>query len=95
MTRDAASREQQVLNRRLRDAGLGQIKTMLEAKAAERGRVVIAVDPRHTSQMCSACGHIAPENRPDQATFCCTACGFELNADHNAARNILKRALEG
>ncbi|MFM9103700.1 MAG: RNA-guided endonuclease TnpB family protein [Cyanobium sp.] len=84
-----------VLNRRLRDAGLGQIKTMLEAKAAERGRVVIAVDPRHTSQMCSACGHIAPENRPDQATFCCTACGFELNADHNAARTILKRAREG
>jgi len=54
----------------LRDAGLGQIKIMLEAKAAERGRVVIAVDPRHTSQMCSVCGHIALEIRPDQATFC-------------------------
>jgi putative transposase len=83
------------LNRRLRDAGLGQIKTMLEAKAAERGRVVIAVDPRHTSQKCSACGHIDSESRPDQATFRCTACGFELNADHNAAKNILSRALQG
>jgi putative transposase len=84
-----------VLSRRLRDAGLGQIKTMLEAKGKERGRVVIAVDPRHTSQMCSACGHIDSESRPDQATFRCTACGFELNADHNAAKNILTRALKG
>ena len=83
-----------VLSRRLRDAGLGQIKTMLEAKGKERGRVVIAVDPRHTSQMRSACGYIDSESRPDQATFCCTACGFELNAVHNAAKNILTRALK-
>ena len=84
-----------VLSRRLKDAGLGQIKTMLEAMGKERGRVVIAVDPRHTSQMCSACGHIDSESRPDQATFRCTACGFELTADHNAAKNILQRALKG
>ena len=58
-------------------------------------RLVIAVDPRHTSQMCSACGHIDRESRLDQATFRCTACGFELNADHNAAKNILTRALKG
>ena len=83
------------LNRRLRDAGLGQIKTMLEAKWKERGRVVIAVDPRHISQICSACGHIDSESRPDQATFRCTACGFELNVDHNAVKNILTRALRG
>ena len=68
---------------------------MLEAKGKERGRVVIAVDPSHTSQMCSVCGHIDSESRPDQATFRCTACGFELNADHNAARNILRWALKG
>ncbi len=58
-------------------------------------RLVIAVDPRHTSQMCSACGHIDRESRPDQATFRCTACGFELNADHNAAKNILTRSIKG
>ena len=84
-----------VLSRRLRDTDLGQIKTMLEAMGKERGRVVMAVDPRHTSQMCSACGHIDRESRPDQATFRCTACGFELNADHNAAKNILTRTLKG
>jgi transposase len=27
--------------------------------------------------------------------FRCTACGFELNADQNAAKNILTRALKG
>lgn len=29
------------------------------------------------------------DNRPTQATFKCTACGFESNADHNTALNIL------
>ena len=69
---------------------------MLEAKGKARARVVIAVEPRQTSQMCSACGLIDSESRPDQATFRCTRRGFELNAaDHNIMKNMLKRALNG
>ena len=30
-------------------------------------------------------------NRPDQQTFCCTACGFHTHADLNAALNIEHR----
>ncbi len=41
--------------------------------------------------MCSACGHISKKNRPGQATFCCTSCGFAEHADVNAARNIATR----
>lgn len=81
------------LNRSLRDAGLGALMTMLDAKGEERGRVVLRVDPRHTSQTCSACGTIDPASRRDQATFICTACGHRTNADANAARNILSRGL--
>ncbi len=38
---------------------------------------------------CSACGHVAPENRKSQAVFECQACtAGQCNADVNAARNI-------
>jgi putative transposase len=60
-------------------------------KAALAGIPVVHVDPAYTSQMCSGCGHISRKNRPGQATFCCTSCGFAEHADVNAARNIATR----
>ena len=43
----------------------------------------------YTSQRCSACGHVASENRKSQAVFECEACNAgPCNADVNAARNI-------
>jgi putative transposase len=60
-------------------------------KAALAGIPVVHVDPAYTSQMCSDCGHISKKNRPGQATFCCTSCGFAEHADVNAARNIATR----
>jgi putative transposase len=60
-------------------------------KAALAGVPVVYVDPAYTSQMCSSCGHVTKRNRPDQATFCCTSCGFAEHADVNAARNIAVR----
>ncbi len=50
--------------------------------------MVVAVDPRHTSQTCSCCGHQARNNRRSRGRFVCRVCGFELHADLNAARNI-------
>ena len=44
----------------------------------------------YTSQTCSRCGHVDKENRQTQEKFVCTKCGFELNADHNAAINIAR-----
>ncbi|MER6605843.1 zinc ribbon domain-containing protein [Streptomyces sp. NPDC000927] len=41
------------------------------------------------------CGHISKKNRPDQATFLCTSCGFAEHADVNAARNIAERGVAG
>jgi putative transposase len=80
------------LNRAMLDAGLGQIYTMLESKAADRGRTVERVNPAHTSQGCPACGVIDNASRISQELFRCTACGHTMNADHNAAVNILRRA---
>lgn len=57
-------------------------------KAKEQGIDVVKVNPKYTSQRCSKCGCICKANRPEQKTFKCVSCGFETNADFNAARNI-------
>jgi putative transposase len=80
------------LNREILSAGWGQLLRMTAYKAEEAGRQVIAVDPRHTSQRCHACGHVAAGNRVD-AAFRCLRCGHVDHADVNAARNILRAGL--
>ncbi|GAB7095454.1 RNA-guided endonuclease TnpB family protein [Halolamina litorea] len=51
------------------------------------------VDPAYTSKRCSKCGTTLDKNRPSQAKFCCQKCGYEVNADYNAAKNIGFRLL--
>jgi putative transposase len=80
------------LNRNLLDAGIGGLYTMLEAKAAELGRTVERVNPANTSRSCPACGTIDKASRLSQAVFQCVSCGHTMNADHNAAVNILRSA---
>ena len=58
--------------------------------AEREGITVRYVEPAYTSQTCARCGHIDKENRQTQERFICTKCGFELNADHNAAINIAR-----
>ncbi|WP_235204205.1 transposase [Deinococcus sp. RL] len=81
------------LARSIHDVGWGQFFSLLSLKAASAGRTVIRVDPRYTSQTCFECGHACRENRRGQAKFRCVQCGHMANADHNAALNILARAL--
>jgi putative transposase len=81
------------LNRSISDAGWGVFLDVLRAKAESAGRTVIEVDPRHTSQRCARCGHVAAGNRASQAVFRCLACGHEAHADVNAAVNILRAGL--
>jgi putative transposase len=78
-------RQKAGLNRGVLASGWGLLVRRLEDKAPGR---VEKVRPAYTSQCCSACGHVAAENRKSQAAFACTACGFACNADVNAARNI-------
>jgi putative transposase len=80
-----------VRNRRLAksiaDAGWGQFRSILEAKAAYAGRRVVAVPPAYTSQDCSGCGTRVPKAL-NVRTHVCTSCGLVLDRDENAARNI-------
>ena len=82
-------------NRRLHSWSFAQMRSFLEYKAEEAGCQVKGVDPRHTSQACSRCGYIHRSNRRSQSLFWCRECGFQLNADLNAARNIAGKYLAG
>lgn len=81
------------LNRSISDAAWGQFVSILRAKAEDAGRVLVDVDPRHTSDRCEHCGYAAKENRITQALFRCTACTHTAHADEHAARNILRAGL--
>lgn len=81
------------LNKSILDAGWGNFLLILAAKAESAGRQVIAVNPRHTSQTCAECGHVAAGNRVSQAVFRCLSCGHTAHADVNAAINILRAGL--
>jgi len=74
--------------RRLHAWSFAQLKGFIGYKAEERGLTVVVVDPRHTSQACSRCGHCARTSRRSRGRFVCRKCGYELHADLNAARNI-------
>ena len=65
-----------------------QLRNFIEYKAQLVGVPVIPVNPKNTSRRCSHCGHIAKANRKSQSEFVCIHCGFSLNADENAAKNI-------
>lgn len=84
-------RQKAGLNRAILDQGWYSFETVLAYKLEERGGHLCKVDPRHTSQTCSACGAVDRESRESQASFHCRACGFRVHADHNAAINILRR----
>jgi putative transposase len=73
------------------DAGWGYLVGHLMSKAAEAGRLVLLVDPRHTSKTCSRCGHVFESLTLANRWIDC-GCGLSLDRDHNAAINILKRA---
>ena len=80
-----------VLNRSMLKMGLGHVVTLLEYKLNRRGKALVRVNPRCSSQECSQCGHVHKDNRPTQDEFHCQSCGFKANADYNAALVLRKR----
>ena len=50
------------------------------------------VNPAYTSQTCCTCGYIHKDNRKTRASFRGLACGLVMQADGNAALNIVGRA---
>lgn len=72
----------------LKDWSYFDLQQKIEYKAKAHGIKVIYVDPKFTSQRCSCCGYISPNNRVARDKFVCERCGFEAHADDNSACNI-------
>jgi hypothetical protein len=79
------------MNAYMRASNLAHIPEQIAWNAAKRGVAATRVKSAYTSQECSVCHYPDRANRPDQQTFCCTACGFHTHADLNAALNIEHR----
>ena len=62
-----------------------QLRQFLSYKAAMAGIPLIVVPPAYTSKTCSKCFNIGNRNGKQ---FTCNNCGFMLDADYNAAKNI-------
>jgi putative transposase len=63
----------------------------MQYKAKLVGISVKLVSEEYTSQTCSKCGLIRKANRKYRGLYVCNNCGNVLNADTNAAFNILQK----
>ena len=81
------------LNRSILSNNWSRLMKRLDDKMDANGGNLVIVPAAYTSQTCHQCGHVAKGNRDSQAAFKCVKCGYEANADVNAAMNILGRAL--
>ncbi|MHB1663469.1 MAG: RNA-guided endonuclease InsQ/TnpB family protein, partial [Thermoplasmataceae archaeon] len=76
------------LAKSISDAGWNKIVQYTMYKAESAGARVILVNPRHTSQRCSACGNIRHDLKLSDRIYHCNACGLIIDRDLNAAINI-------
>jgi putative transposase len=74
------------LAKSIQDAGWAAFLTILAYEAACAGRVVVAVNPAFTSQICSGCG-VMVTKALSVRWHSCPECGTSLHRDHNAAKN--------
>ena len=77
--------------RRTNNWAFYQLRLFVGYKANIAGISVVFVPPAYTSQTCSRCGHIHPiqgKSYRHGKVFKCGHCGFEHDADINAALNI-------
>ncbi len=81
------------MHRSIHDASWSKFIFMLSYKAQSAGRKLIKIDPRNTTQRCSACGSIVKKELSDRLHEC-PYCGFSCNRDYNASRNILLTGME-
>jgi len=80
------------LAKSISDAGWSLFTQWLEYFGKVYGRVVVPVAPQYTSQNCSSCGEIVKKSLSVRTHIC--QCGCILDRDHNAAINILAKALK-
>ena len=92
--RERAKRWRKEERKRVNLWAFSKLQQYVQYKAFEMGINTIFVNAEYTSQRCSKCGHIEPANR-SSLNFVCKYCGYSLNADYNASKNIAIKVLSG
>ena len=80
--------KQKRINNFLQYWSYGTVIDKLERLSEEEGFLLVKVNQAYTSQTCSNCGS-CNESFRDKEHFHCKDCGLEIDADTNAAINIL------
>lgn len=77
------------LARHIQGLSLGELRRQLTYKAADAGVKLIVADRWYpSSKTCSACGVVRAKLTLAERMFHCESCGFRLDRDLNAARNL-------
>lgn len=79
------------LARSAADAGISDLKSKISYLAESAGRKFVVIPEAYTTKTCSCCGKVKKKVLLSERVFQCE-CGFSLDRDLNAARNIAKRA---
>ena len=77
------------LAKNISDVAWNMLVTLTTYKAESAGSMVVLVDPRNTSKMCSRCGILVEKSLSDRVHNC-SQCGLSMDRDWNAAINILR-----
>lgn len=78
----------QVNKGNIQDASWGKFIHKLTYKAESADKLIIKVNPRNTSKMCSCCKNIKTDLTLRDREYHCQSCGLAIDRDVNAAINI-------
>ena len=78
--------------RNMLDCSWGEFGSLLNYKAENADCLVVKVNPKNTSKMCSSCGNL--QDMPLWKRIYECDCGLILDRDYNSAKNILKLGQE-
>jgi putative transposase len=81
------------LSKSILDSSWSEFFRMLQYKAASAGIAFHKVLPFETSQKCSKCGKIVKKTLAIRIHRC-PYCGLEIDRDHNASINILRKGMK-
>ncbi len=86
--RKSAQHKGKRLNRIVSNMPYYKLTRFITYKALEHGIRVVKIKETNTSKLCSRCNSTG--QRKSQGLFKCKHCKYEVNADYNASKNILK-----
>ena len=79
--------------RSIADVAWNQFVNQLSYKAEDAGGLIIFVNPKDTTKMCSACGKLTSKELSDRIHEC-SWCGLIMDRDLNASKNILRIGMD-